>query len=303
MLFLFALFAVHFAIGIFGIPLLLVSWQPGLELSDPGALEAAMTEHQWGLQRALWMPLSLATLAVLWFFRTRLRHISLWSVEPRLRPRRALLVGIGLGAGLALLVGVPLMMIESTGPDAGPDGGHAETLVGAPGFPEATVILTGGSVVTELVMRGYVLAHLMTAGGLVPAVLGSALVYALFEEVDPRGDWWVAFANVALFGVVLALLRLGTGSLWVVIGVQAAWNVTLGPILGFPISGLPFRGLAGTRDTAGGSAVDLSGGAFGPEGGILCTVVFALAALGAARLFGRRLDTDPSPDDEGEAGR
>jgi hypothetical protein len=123
-------------------------------------------------------------------------------------------------------------------------------------------------------------------------VLGSAVVFACFQGVAPGPDWWVAFVNMILLGILLGVLRLSAGTIWPSTGFQVVWNAVLGPVLGLPVSGLPFSGLDGSRTIPSeGAWSSLGGGAFGPEGGLLCTAVLALATLALVRRGAPRWDT------------
>ena len=59
-------------------------------------------------------------------------------------------------------------------------------------------------------------------------------------------------------------------------GIHVAWNVGLGFVFGFPLSGVDIASLWTTG--VGGSDLIL-GGDYGPEGGLLATFAFATAAL------------------------
>jgi hypothetical protein len=73
-----------------------------------------------------------------------------------------------------------------------------------------------------------------------------------------------------------------TGSLWFPIGAHVAWNVLLAKVAGLPVSGIDFGGsLLGT--TVQGPEF-LSGGAFGPEGGMLGVAALLVGGLLLARL-------------------
>ena len=65
-------------------------------------------------------------------------------------------------------------------------------------------------------------------------------------------------------------------SLWLPYGIHVGWNVGLGFILGFPLSGVDLASLW-TAGTAGSDTI--LGGTYGPEGGLLATFIFAASAL------------------------
>ena len=90
-----------------------------------------------------------------------------------------------------------------------------------------------------------------------------------------------------------------TGTLWLAVGMHTGWNFFLGTVFGFPVSGIVERSVFLTESD--GPAL-LTGGDFGPEGGLLAAVVLLLGTaalyLPACRL---RLRPTPSPSTEEES--
>lgn len=144
--------------------------------------------------------------------------------------------------------------------------------------------------------------------GLVPALIGPALFAAISEEMMFRGilfrwleEWggsWVAlFVTSALFGcshllnphaspiaaagiafeagVMLGAAYMLTRSLWMPMGLHAAWNFAQGEIYDIPVSGTPAHGILTAR--LSGPPL-LSGNGFGLEA--------SLTAIGVATIFG-----------------
>lgn len=75
----------------------------------------------------------------------------------------------------------------------------------------------------ELLLRGYLFGYLREQHGLAGAALISSVVFSLMHVVDgPRGT--LELLNIVAIGLVLALLRIETGSLWAPIGFHWAWN-------------------------------------------------------------------------------
>jgi membrane protease YdiL (CAAX protease family) len=127
----------------------------------------------------------------------------------------------------------------------------------------------------ELAYRGYILQNLNADWTVVIAVLASSLVFGLFHGLNPNFTW-LALLNIFLAGVVLAACYLVTRSLWLSMAFHFSWNVAQGAIFSFPVSGLQSQGLLLT--TVAGNPL-VTGGAFGPEGGLLATTVLCLALL------------------------
>lgn len=136
----------------------------------------------------------------------------------------------------------------------------------------------------EILFRGYPFQLLWSRLGL-PVALGlSAGLFALAHLGNP-GLTPLAFVNLALAGILLALVYVRTRSLWLAIGVHAGWNWVLAVPLDQPVSGFVF-GMPGYDVVETGPDL-FTGGAFGPEGGLVVTAVTAGAIAWAGRT--RRL--------------
>ena len=68
------------------------------------------------------------------------------------------------------------------------------------------------------------------------------------------------------------------GSIWAVGAIHAAWNFVQGNIFGFNVSGNPKFDTILEAQTSNFGAI-LSGGDFGPEGGLGVTVILLIALL------------------------
>lgn len=115
------------------------------------------------------------------------------------------------------------------------------------------------------------------------AVLLSALLFGYVHFDNPSATT-LSNVNLVLFGLVLAIPYLMTGSLAITIAFHFSWNSTL-MLLGLPVSGFtPLVSLVSV-ETLGTSW--LGGGAFGPEGGVLGTL--AVLVQGGGYLLWLRL--------------
>ena len=77
----------------------------------------------------------------------------------------------------------------------------------------------------------------------------------------------MAFLGVFISGFDVAYGYIRTRQLWLSIGLHLGWNLFLGTIFGFQVSGLEWEtGLI--MQSVGGPAL-WTGGSFGPEAGIL----------------------------------
>jgi len=88
----------------------------------------------------------------------------------------------------------------------------------------------------------------------------------------------LAMGNLFLFGVFAALYALREGRVWGVFGMHAAWNWMQGNVLGLSVSGAPPVGGTWIRLVDAGP-VWLTGGAFGPEGGLAVSAVLVVGVF------------------------
>lgn len=131
----------------------------------------------------------------------------------------------------------------------------------------------------ELLFRGYILNNLMTVTNKYIALLISAILFALFHLANDSITL-LSTVNLVLAGVLLGVPYILTKNLWFPILFHSFWNYVQGGILGYKVSGLSLNSLFYV--TPLDSSV-LSGGNFGFEGSLVCTILL----VGAIVLFVR----------------
>ncbi|HSU89545.1 MAG TPA: CPBP family intramembrane glutamic endopeptidase, partial [Terriglobia bacterium] len=146
--------------------------------------------------------------------------------------------------------------------------------------PVSTHLLTAGllllaALTEELVFRGFPLQILVEGMGRWPAVIGMSALFGAMHLNNPNASW-LGSVNTVVAGILLSLAYVKRRSLWFPYGIHVGWNVGLGFIFGFPLSGLDLASLW-TTGIAGSDAI--LGGGYGPEGGLLATFIFATSAL------------------------
>ncbi len=191
--------------------------------------------------------------------------------------------GFGAGFAAAASLAIAAMLVAVAGgarwrPDAG---GLADWVGAAAG---TAVLLAPAALAEELLLRGVPLQLLARTLGRPTAIVLCSLVFGLLHARNP-GVTSLALGNIALAGVFLSLVCFTPGGMWAAWGAHLGWNATLAA-LDAPVSGLPLRIPAIDFDP--GSRDWLTGGAFGPEGGLTATVVLLAACL----LLGRRAGKD-----------
>ena len=137
-------------------------------------------------------------------------------------------------------------------------------------------------IVEEILLRGVVLRMLEELFGSWAAILLSGLIFGFLHAGNPNADWWSSTAIAIEAGVWCGVLFCLTRSLWVVIGLHAAWNIAQGPIYGVTVSGIAQHGIINAQ-IAG--PWWLTGGSFGLEAA-LTSVILSLCVTG---YFGYQL--------------
>ena len=138
----------------------------------------------------------------------------------------------------------------------------------------------------ELMSRGYYFKNLAEGFNFGPvgrkvaiflALLISAVIFGLLHAVNPNATTFSTI-NLFLAGVFLGVPVLLTDELAISIGVHIAWNFFQGNVFGFPVSGYTiFR--TTVIDVAQGGPDLWTGGAFGPEAGLLGIAAMIVGSL------------------------
>jgi hypothetical protein len=95
--------------------------------------------------------------------------------------------------------------------------------------------------------------------------------------------------NIFLAGVLLAFAYLRTLSLWFVTALHMGWNWAMATLFDLPVSGIQEFDTPLYQPTISGPDW-FSGGAFGPEGGLVGTIGFGVAMIAVLRLRSVRPD-------------
>ena len=148
----------------------------------------------------------------------------------------------------------------------------------------------------EILLRGVFFPALLRhfSSPLIPCI-ASAAFFSAMHGANP-GVSPIAFLNIFLFGALLSVLMLRTGSIIPCLALHSAWNFAEGCIFGSAVSGLPALPSLLTSALDANKALT-NGGAFGPEGGVAVTLVLVVA-LAAAALIGEKKKPDVPPLEE-----
>jgi len=148
----------------------------------------------------------------------------------------------------------------------------------SPAFVASVLTWIVISFVEELSFRGYIMQGLAKAWGMPVAVAVSSVLFGAVHALNPNASV-LGVLNIIVIGVLLACAYLVSRSLWLPVGLHIGWNLVEIHVLGFPGSGYTEPSIVHTI-THGPEL--MTGGAFGPEGGI---VVLAATLFGIALLF------------------
>ncbi len=253
-------------------------------------LEPRIEEATLRLANLMMLP---ATLLSVWFAGRFLDRRRLADFGMRLSRDWFYDLGAGLALGALLMAAIFLVeraagWITVTGTfRANSFGGNFPVSV----FFSALLYLAVG-IYEELLFRGYFLRNLAeglrlpglrSRGALLLSWTLTSFVFGLAHAANPNASV-ISTLNIALAGIFLGLGYVLSGNMALPIGLHITWNFFQGTVFGFPVSG----GAAATSFlviSQGGPEL-WTGGAFGPEAGllgILAMVVGSLAIVGWMR--------------------
>lgn len=127
----------------------------------------------------------------------------------------------------------------------------------------------------ELRDRGYLLQNLKDGLNLPWALLLSSAAFAVGHLGNPNASW-ISTLGIFLAGFFLAYGWVRTRQLWLSIGLHAGWNFFEGVVFGFPVSGVETFHLI--KQTVSGPEW-ITGGAFGPEAGLVVILAILVGTL------------------------
>lgn len=113
----------------------------------------------------------------------------------------------------------------------------------------------------------------------------SSLLFGLMHMTGEGASALSVLGNT-LDGVLYGAPLIITGRIWMPIGLHAAWNWAQGPVFGFPVSGVGEYSDLLVHQVSVGDHL-LTGGAYGPEGGVVALAI-RLVAIVTMVLIARR---------------
>lgn len=198
-----------------------------------------------------------------------IRHLGEHPRDDYRDPRAVRNLGLGLAAGLlvfsvAVAIAAVLGIYRITG--EGDLAGLLAALIGPALF---------AAISEELMFRGILFRWLEDWGGSWVALLLTSALFGCAHLLNPHASPIAAIGIAFEAGVMLGASYMLTRSLWMPMGLHAAWNFAQGEIYDIPVSGTPVHGVL-TAHLSGPPL--LTGNGFGLEA--------SLIAIGVATVFG-----------------
>ena len=134
----------------------------------------------------------------------------------------------------------------------------------------------------EIYIRGWLIPIISYHKNAYLAILISSTMFSYFH-LNNNGASWLSTVHLFVFGLFTAVYALKRGNIWGPCGFHFAWNFIMGNVYGFHVSGFDSESSLMYFTTS--NRTFITGGEFGPEGGIPGLVVFLLALLWAIFLL------------------
>lgn len=142
------------------------------------------------------------------------------------------------------------------------------------------------AVTEEVMLRGFVLGRMLSAGmNCFVALFLSSVLFSAMHLFNPNFAL-LPFVNILLAGCLLGASFLYTRNLCFPVVLHWFWNWLQGPVLGYEVSGMDSGETLLTLRLTGSDL--LTGGSFGFEGSLLCTVLLVGGTLAIVAYYERR---------------
>lgn len=140
------------------------------------------------------------------------------------------------------------------------------------------LIFTVGAVYEEALFRGYLLQTMSRSKLLFIGIILTSVLFASAHNANPGANIF-SWMNTFIAGIWFSIAYWKTRDLWFPIGTHLMWNWVQGSILGINVSGLGDLAAAPVLRSEDFGPVWLTGGGYGLEGGISCTIALILSSI------------------------
>ncbi|HUP67921.1 MAG TPA: type II CAAX endopeptidase family protein [Sphingomicrobium sp.] len=206
----------------------------------------------------------LAATAMILLYKGFIRHLGEPKRDdlPATGGLRQTLIGVAVGAGLfSLVVAVAAVIGVYRIDGIGSARDFLPALIASAIFP---------AISEELFFRGILFRWIEEFGGSWLALLLTSAVFGAAHLGNPNATWIGAIGIAFEAGVMLGAAYMLTRSLWLPMGLHAAWNFTQGEVFDVPVSGTHVDGLVQAH--LSGPPL-LTGAGFGLEASLIAIVI------------------------------
>jgi len=127
----------------------------------------------------------------------------------------------------------------------------------------------------EMFSRGYCMTVLKQTGNKWVVIIVSSIIFSIMHSLNPSMSI-ISYLNLFLIAVLFAYMFLKSNNLWLPIGYHITWNYFQGNIFGFNVSGQSTESLYKLNTPVKNI---ITGGAFGPEGGLVVTFIIIVGFI------------------------
>lgn len=145
-------------------------------------------------------------------------------------------------------------------------------------FAGAFLVFLIAAAFEEALIRGFAFQAITHNLGPVVALVSTSVLFGALH-LGNDDVTTLSTINTVLAGVWLGAAYLVTRSLWLATALHYSWNLVMAFVFGLPVSGFTVYKSTAILDGTGSNPVWISGGAYGPEGGIAATIAVIICTL------------------------
>ena len=186
-------------------------------------------------------------------------------------------LGVGLFLGAISILFAALIGTIFGGFTFEPDNTHGQSAILLTLGTSLSVFIIGAAA-EEAFFRGYILQTFTRANLVGFGILLTSVSFATVHNGN-AGASLLSWFNTFLAGVWFGAAYLKTRNLWVAFGLHLMWNWFQGTILGINVSGITELTTAPLLRATDLGPTWLTGGSYGIEGGIACTVTIIFSTI------------------------
>lgn len=194
--------------------------------------------------------------------------------------------GIGLIVGLVMFSAVVLILMIS--------GQLSFVKVTLSSLPLIIIFFIGFMIQgasEEFLCRGFLLTSIAAKSGIILGIILNSCLFG-FLHIFNSGFSILPMINIILVGIFFSVYAYRTDNIIGVCAIHTMWNFAQGNIYGILVSGMNIGPSILKVNSFSDSL--LSGGNFGAEGGLACTIVLIISTLLAVFIPKKSISTSPS---------